>query len=230
MTTHRSTYILVALCGILGTIALTTYFAAPWTFMPLPAANATIAQLQTFGIKYHSTILFDAWLQAIGSLLSIIFSLAIIHLAGASQRFFGRMTLLTAGVIMALSLAEVTFEIGAVMAGDNGHLQAAQTCFDLTNTFIHVFLLAPSLFLMQGLALWNTRLLPRAFSYLAIGLGILFQVLGALGLFNTAFLLIVIIILMIQNVWTIAAAITLLFRMDKGDSKEYALAAANSVK
>ncbi|MGN6362305.1 MAG: hypothetical protein ACTHNK_18130 [Thermomicrobiales bacterium] len=212
--TTRLPRLLAALCGVLGTAALIAYYAAPWTFVPLPANNATAAEVIAFGARYHTVILWDVWFQAIGSLLTIVFVLALVHLAGAAERFAGRFVLLVSAVIMGLSLAEGTFALGAVQAGTNGHPEAAVACFDLTNVFIHIFLLAPSLFLVLGFALLGTRLLPSAFSYLAIALGVVFQVLGVAGLFSTAALLVVIAVLMAQNVWTIAAAIALAVRTD----------------
>ncbi|HEX9117558.1 MAG TPA: hypothetical protein VGA61_15920 [Anaerolineae bacterium] len=200
------------LCGLLGTAALVAYYSAPFTWMPLPPPNATPDQVLAFGSQYHNAILWDTWLQAIGSLLSVVFALALVDLAGAAQRLAGRLVLLAGGVILVLSLMEGTFALGAVQAGANGHPQAALTCFDLTNTFIHVFLIAPSLFLMLGAALWGTRLLPAAFAYVALGLGIAFQVLGVVGLFNSAALLVVIFVLIAQELWNVAAAIVLLAR------------------
>ncbi|MGN6759356.1 MAG: hypothetical protein ACTHMJ_23555 [Thermomicrobiales bacterium] len=213
--TTRLPRLLAALCGVLGTAALIAYYAAPWTFVPLPANNATAAEVIAFGARYHTVILWDVWFQAIGSLLTIVFVLALVHLAGAAERFAGRFVLLVSAVIMGLSLAEGTFALGAVQAGTNGHPEAAVACFDLTNVFIHIFLLAPSLFLVLGFALLGTRLLPSAFSYLAIALGVVFQVLGVTGLFSTAALLVVIAVLMAQNVWTIAAAIALAVRTEQ---------------
>jgi hypothetical protein len=202
----------IALCGLLGTAALVAYYAAPYTFMPLPPPDATAGQVLAFGSQYHNAILWDTWLQAIGSLLSVVFALALVHLAGASSRFAGRLTLLAGGVVLTLALMEGAFALGAVQAGTNGNAEAASTYFALTYTFIHVYLIAPSLFLMLGAALWGTRLLPPAFSYLALGLGILFQVLGVLGLFNATALLVVIFVLIAQELWNVAAAITLLVR------------------
>ena len=210
--TKKKNYILTALCGLIGTIALTTYFSAPFNFMPLPVPNATAAEVFTFGTKYHSTILFDTWLQQFGTALTVIFILALVHLAGTSATLAGRLTLLAAAVITCLSLAEGTFAIGAVQSGDNGHLDAALTCYELTNTFIHIFLLAPSLFLILGFALKNTTILPGILVWSAIILGILFQSLGIIALFYHQFILVVIGVLMLQNVWTIAASITLLIR------------------
>ncbi len=201
-----------ALCGLLGTAALVAYYAAPFTWMPLPPPNATAAQVGAFGSQYQGQILWDAWLQAAGSLLSVVFALALVHLAGASRRFAGRLTLLAGGVVLTLALMEGAFALSAVQASANGDPEAARTCFDLTNTFVHVFLIAPSLFLVLGAALWGTRLLPAAFIYAALGLGIAFQALGVLGLFNPTALLIVIFILIAQELWNVAAAVTLLVR------------------
>jgi len=207
----KSFRILIAISGIVGTLALMAYFTAPFTFMPMPPPNTGIEELKIFGIKYHDTILFDAWLQQAGSFLSVLFTLGLVHMAGKSQTFAGRITWLVSAVILGLSLAEGTFELSAVFSGDNGHLQSSLAAFDLTNVFIHVFLITPSLFLVQGIALWNTRILPHILILLSIILGAVFQVMGTLGLFYPFAVLIVIFILMAQNIWTLVASGALIF-------------------
>jgi hypothetical protein len=209
---RRLVRILVAACGILGTAALVAYYAAPFTFMPLPPATATLAQVMDFGTRYRDAILLDVALQAMGSLLTVIFALALVHLAGAAERFAGRLTQLAGTIIIVLALAEGTFELGAVQAGSNGNPQGALTCFDLTYVFIHIFLLAPALYIMLGTALRGTRLLPGGFAYIALALGIVVQVLGLAGLFSDRFLLPVIAVLLLQEVWAIAAAVALAIR------------------
>jgi hypothetical protein len=166
----------------------------------------------TFGLHYRTPILIDVALQAGGSALSVIFALALIHLAGAAHRFAGRLTVLASAVVLGLALAEGTFALGVVQAAVNGHPHAALACFDLTNVFIHIFLLAPSLFLLLGLALWKTTLLPGLFAPLALLLGLAFQTLGLVGLFNTTAVSLVIVILIGQEVWTVAAALALALR------------------
>jgi hypothetical protein len=211
-TGGRAAYILAALSGIAGTAALVAYYAAPFTFMPLPPATATMDQVMTFGAHYQTAILLDVALQAAGALLSVIFVLALVHLAGAADRFAGKLTQVAGTITIVLALAEGTFELGAVQAGINGNPQGALTCFDLTYVFIHVFLIAPSLYLMLGATLIGTRLLPRAFSYIVLALGIAVQVLGFAGLFSSAFLLPVIAFLLAQEVWAVAAAVALIVR------------------
>ena len=203
---------LTAISGILGTIALTVYFSAPFWLMPLPAPDASTDQIIAFGNKYHQVILVDVWLQQIGSLLSVLFVLALVHLAGSSQRFAGRLVLLASGVILALSLAEGTFILAAVQSGTNGHNESAVTAVDMGSVFIHIFLLAPSLFLVMGFALLNTFILPPVFIWTALILGALFQVLGVAGLFSDTALMIVIFVLLAQNIWTLAASVSLLVR------------------
>ena len=76
-------------------------------------------------------------------------------------------------------------------------------------------LFAPSLFLMLGFALRGTLLLPASFSAVALVLGGAFEILGLVSLFSTAALLLVIVVLMAQNVWSIAAALVLALRSAK---------------
>jgi hypothetical protein len=206
------TLVLTSFCGLLGTLSLTLYFTAPFTWMPLPPPNTTPIQLLEFGKKYHTAILIDTWLQQFGTVLSVIFALALVQFAGTSRTIAGRLTLLASTVITSLSLAEGTFVLGATQAADNGHPEAAMTCFELTNVFIHIFLLAPSLFLTLGFALKGTTVLPKLFPITAIVLGALFQSLGVFALFDNQFLLVVIGILMLQNLWTVAASVVLLIR------------------
>jgi hypothetical protein len=207
----RTASILTSTAGILGTIALTLYFTAPFHWMPLPPPEASAEQIMTFGKLFHSEVMLDTWLQQAGTILSVIFALALVHLGGGSGTLAGKLTLLASTVITCLSLAEGSFAIGAVQAGNHGHSEAALTCFELTNTFIHIFLLAPSLFLMMGLALIQSTILPKAFIYSAIFLGIGFQILGVLALFFEKALFLVIIILMLQNLWTISTSMILIF-------------------
>jgi hypothetical protein len=210
--TLKKQWQLTGLCGILGTVLLMTYFTAPFWLLPLPPPTANAAEIVTFGTGYHTAILWDTWFQQAGSFLSILFFLALVHLAGVAGSLAGRLVLLVSGIVMALSLAEGTFVLAAVQSGENGHPQAALTAVDLASVFIHIFLLAPSLFLVLGIALRKSSLLPRWFARLAILLGILFQVLGVAGLFSSIALVLVIFVLIAQNIWALAVSCMLLVK------------------
>ena len=68
---------------------------------------------------------------------------------------------------------------------------------------------APLIFLSLGTVLRGSLILPRVFGYLALALGIAFEVVGLVGLFTTP--LLTLVVLTLQSFWVLAAAITLLF-------------------
>ncbi|HLY32835.1 MAG TPA: hypothetical protein VKQ36_17560 [Ktedonobacterales bacterium] len=205
----RTSYILTALCGILGTSLLAVYFlAAP----PLPPANATVAQVTSVAMQYHDTWYLGAWFQAMGSLLSIIFFLALVHLAGGATKFAGTLTLLGSAILLAVTLVEGAFTIDFAQAAANGHGVTSLTSYDIMSVFIHIFPLAPApmIFLPLGVILLGSRLLPRVFAYLALAIGVVFVIVGFAGLLTTPIL--TLIPLGCQALWTLAASVTLAFR------------------
>src|SRR5258707_668963 len=77
--------ILSALSCIVGVVMLIVSF----NINPGPPPDPTSAQLLAFGEQYAASILWGAWLQAVGPLLIIIFAFAIVYLAGATTRLAG---------------------------------------------------------------------------------------------------------------------------------------------
>ena len=203
--------LLVALCGILGPATLVTSFL----INPAPPATATTEQLRSFAIAHQTTIVLGGWLQGIGSLLIVLFSLGVVHLAGATQRFAGWATLLAGATILMVSLVEVIFYLAAARAAITGDLTTGLVSNEIIKAVQHVFLIAPVLLIFLGIVLFTSPLLPRIFAYLALFLGVALQVLGLVGLFSVLQPLID-GLLIIQALWFVAAAITLLLRGDFG--------------
>ncbi len=58
---------LTSLCELLGTVALTLYFSAPFNWIPLPPPNATTIQMFVFGHTYHTAIFFRYITATIGN-------------------------------------------------------------------------------------------------------------------------------------------------------------------
>jgi hypothetical protein len=77
-------------------------------------------------------------------------------------------------------------------------------------TYIYPIVPAPVIFLALGTILLGSNLLPRLFGLLAFGLGTAFAVVGLIALFTTPILTIV--VLSLQALWVLAAALTLLVR------------------
>ena len=201
----------IALCGLAGVAALGVYYAVP---LPLPAPDAAIEEIVRFGTRYHNRILLDAWLQAVGSLLAVIFFVAVIELAGGFRRLAGWIGLIGSSAVLAMSLLDVTLVFGSMQGAANGHLTTALTCFDLTYVFIHVFPIAPApaTFLGLGATLLRSSVLPRAFAYTALGLAIAFETLGFVGLFVPAVNGAIVVLLSSQELWIAAAAVMLAAR------------------
>lgn len=207
----RLSHILIALCGILGTVLLGAYFGVGFSLglAQLPP-NATLAQVLSVATQYQSMWFLGAWLQATGSLLSVIFFLALVHRAGAAARLAGMLTMLGSAVLLAVVLIEGVFTMDLAQAAANGHQATSLTSFDLMTVFTHIYPIAPApvIFLALGTVLLGSRLLPRVFGSLALALGIAFEIVGLVSLFVVPWLTLV--VLSLQAFWVLAAAITLL--------------------
>ena len=206
MTTRQFRF-LTALCGIVGPVTL----VASFLINPAPPADASVAQLTEFAHRHYSTIVLGGWLQGMGSLLIVIFALALVHLAGATHWFSGWMTLLAGATILMVSLVEITFYLGAVQAAVSGDEASGLASDNLRKAVQHDFLIAPALLLPLGVVLARSRLLPPAFAWLGLALGALLQILGLAGLFHVL-QPVIDVLLIVQALWFVAAAIALIAR------------------
>lgn len=203
--------ILISLCGIFGTVLLGLYFGVGFSVgLAQLSSAATLAQVVSVATRYHTLWFLGTWLQATGSLLSVIFFLALVQRAGATTRLAGLLTILGSAVLLSVVLIEGVFTIDLAQAAVNGHQVTSLTSFDIMTVFMYIYPIvpAPVIFLALGTILLGSRLLPRVFGFLAFGLGIAFVVVGLVGLFTTPILTIV--VLSLQAFWVLAAAITLL--------------------
>ncbi|HZO71554.1 MAG TPA: DUF4386 family protein [Ktedonobacteraceae bacterium] len=196
---------LIALSGIVGVIMLVTSFA----INPGPPPGTSFAQLLAFGSKYGTAIRLGAWLQAVAPCLIVLFAFGVVHLAGATNRLAGWMTLFGGVVLTMVSLVEVAFYLSAIN-GDPARtlLISLDLIHAVQNEYSMVA--APLLFLPLGWIIVNSRVLPRPLGYLAFVLGGLFVVLGLPVLFVPSIQTVVNILSIIQGVWWLAAAVTLL--------------------
>jgi hypothetical protein len=213
---HRLTYLAIALSGILGILCLGLYFGigAAIGLATLPSSAST-TQVLHVATQYYNQWLLGAWLQAIGSLLSVIFFLGLVHLAGAATRLAGTLTLLGSAVLLGVVLIEGVFTIDLAQAAVDGHQATSVSSFDLMTVFTHIYPIvpAPLIFLSLGTILVRSRLLPRIFGTLALVLGCLFASAGLAGLFTSP--IITLIPLALQSLWVLAAAIALAFASRK---------------
>lgn len=213
-TSTRTFCILSAIAGILGVLMIVDSFGINMG----PPLNATNEQLILFAKEHYHEVLRASWLQAVGTFLVILFAIAIVHLAKAANTFSGWMTLLGSSILIMVSLTEVVCYIMALFAvpeimgaiGNNiGH--AVQ--------HLYFIIAAPSVFLPLAFVILSSKILPKIFGYLAIILGAAFIAVGISSLYRLILSSLDTSLAAIQALWWLAAAIVLLIRSGKTETK-----------
>jgi hypothetical protein len=169
--------ILSGISAIIGVLMLVTSFL----INAGPPPNATMDQLIEFGHQNFNSILWGAWLQAIGPVFIVLFAFAIVYLSGATRLLAGWMTLFGASTLMTVSLIEISFYICVLfkepaVIGPIG--------MDLISSVQHLYFIvaAPAFFIPLGFVIVRSEILPRVLGFLAIALGIASAVLGITSL------------------------------------------------
>lgn len=208
---ERRLRILAALCGIAGPICLTVYFAAP-AFSNWPYAGASAGRLTSYALGHQSLFYAGAWFQVTGTLLCVIFFLAILQLAGATTRLPGLLVIVASTTLLGLVLVEAALLVAIPIAAAGGDTATVVTTFDLSNgVFVRVFPLAPASasYIALGAVILSSGLLHRRFGFAAIGLGVAFELAGMIAVLSSAGLILAIALSVGQELWIVAAAIAL---------------------
>ena len=211
---NRNTYILTAVCGFLGTVLLIGSFR----LNPSPPASDTFAQFRDFAMQHRTGIVIASWFQGIGSLLTVIFAIALIDIAGASQRIVGKIAFLSGTTILMISLVEIIFYLASLQAAETGDQASMLVSNNLISATQHAFLIAPALLLPLGLVLLDSNLLGRGFALTALLIGATLQVFGLLGIIMSL-QPVIDILLIVQGVWFVAASVALLARNSRFSPK-----------
>jgi hypothetical protein len=127
-----------------------------------------------------------AWLEGTGTLLQVIFVLSLACVASARAGLTGRLTTVACAAVLGITLVYdvILIAIAQSAALSDPQTTTAVVAYGLFAAVEHVFLIAPPLLLPLGLILLRAPLLPRAFAWLAVILGVLGPVLGLVGLFT----------------------------------------------
>ena len=200
-----------SLCGIAGAIALAIYFGAP-ALLGWPFAGGSAAELAAYARSHEILFYAGAWLQGTGALLSTVFIRALLRLARATTTLPGLVTLVGTAVLLATVAIEAAFLVAVPIAAAAGDDATVQTAFAMSNgVFVRIFPLAPASATLIGLGmvLRGTHVLDRRFGWLALGLGVAFEVAGLAAVFSPVGLVLGIALSIGQDVWVVAAAIAL---------------------
>lgn len=207
LSSKRAFCILSGLSGVVGVGLISLSF----NINPGPPPGASSAELLRFGQQHYASILWGAWLQAVGPVLIVLFAFSLVHLAGAMQRLSGWMTFFGATTLMTVSLIEITFYISAL------HPDPPMMPFislELISAVQHLYFIvaAPSLFLPLGIVLVGSRILPRLLGYLALLLATAFAAIGLIFLLILTLPAKVTAFAGVQALWWLGAAITVIVR------------------
>lgn len=174
-----------------------------------PPPNSTVAQLAAFGITHRSGVLLGGWLQIAGTVLCILFALAVVQRAGASGKLAGVLTLLGSVVLTCVGLAEVT-GYALATSGDPIVVRVASQFIPAVQHGYSI-VAAPLIFLPLAAVILESGILARCVGYAAFGFGIVFAAFGLIGMLAPV-QGIVDVLSAVQGFWWIAAAISFLLR------------------
>jgi hypothetical protein len=201
--------ILSALTCIVGVLMLMQSFSYPG-----PPLNPTSAQMVAFAGQHLTSTLSGAWLQAIGSLLILLFDFAIVCQAGATTRLAGWMAFFGGVILMIVSLIEIVFYFGLLYTSP---VETGLVSNNLIHAVQHLYFIiaGPTLFIPLGIVIISSRVLPRILGYLAIVLGAAFAVLGIVFLDSLVLPTLVQAFAAVQALWWLAGAITMIVQAGK---------------
>src|SRR5450432_2863391 len=196
--------------GIMGVIMLVISF----TINAGPPPGSTMEQLAYFARQNYGSILWGAWLQTVGPFLLVLFAFSLVIRSGSTQHLAGWMVFFGAGILMTISLIEITFYI-AVLFKDPplSSLVGLNVIYSVQHLYFIIG--APALFFPLGMVLLRTELLPGVFGWLALILGFLFAVLGIVFLLRLVLPVWVTASAGLQAFWWLAAAIAMITRAGK---------------
>jgi len=198
-------------CGIIGPLLLTMYFATP-AFVSWPTAGASPDQLMQYA-KTHEVIFYlGAWLQATGALLCVVFFLVLVQLAGAQRYLAGLITIVAVALLLTVVVIEAAMLVAVPFGADNNDAATVATTFALSNgVFVRVFPLAPATAVFAGVAavLFRSHVLAVGFAWAALAIAALFELAGIAAIFSAAGLILAILLSIAQEVWIVAAAVGL---------------------
>jgi hypothetical protein len=199
-------------CGLLGVILIVISF----TINPGPPPGSSIEDLEAFGHRFQENILWGAWLQAIGPWFIVLFTFALVRFSGAANTVGGWMTFFGSGILMTVSLVEVTFYITALF---EPHTIVAPVAMSLISAIQHLFFViaAPGMFIPLGLIIVRYKIIPKGIGYAAIIIGIAFFLIGGLTITKLILPPAITFLGIVQGIWWLVASVVFIFKTMKQD-------------
>ena len=179
---------------------------ASFSINPGLPGDAPVQAMIEFGQQHFAGELWGAWLQAVGPVFIVLFAFALVHLAGATQRLAGWMTIFGAMTLMTVSLIEITFYISGMFFVPE-MMPAVSIKLVYAVQHLYFMVAAPTLFFPLGIVLLASNILPKVFGYCALMLAIGFAAAGAVYMMTLRLPDAVAAAGSVQPIWWLAAAI-----------------------
>lgn len=203
----RKTCVLAGAAGITGVLMIGYSFGIN-NGPPLTAPDSVFLNYVS---SHRHAVLLGSWLQAVGPALIICLAVSLITLAGAYRRVSGLLAVFGAGALMTVSMLEIACYIGQLFVLPADMPRIANT-MGYAVQHLYFFVAAPALFAPLGVVLIRSRILPRAFGWLALFLAAAFFTLGVATLDKLVLPAPVTAFAAVQALWWLAAGIALIIR------------------
>jgi hypothetical protein len=207
-----------AAAGIAGPILLVVYFSAP-AVLGWPYAGGSAEELAAFARSHETLFYAGAWLQATGTLLSVVFFLALVLLARATACLSGLVVIIGSASLLAVVLVEAAFLVAVPGAAANNDNATVATAFAMSNgVFVRVFPLAPAsaTLIALGAILRRGDVITPRFGTAALAIGEAFVIGGLVSIVAPAGLTLIVVLSVGQAVWTVLAAGALMVASRRG--------------
>jgi len=188
------------IAGLLGVLTLGVSFAINQG----PPRGASVAELHAFATANFRHVMVGGYLQAVGPALLAIFVLGVTSWLPSQERLLSSATLFGMLILMFVNLLEVVCYFAALYISPD---QMALMGLHLIGAVQHLYFIvaAPALFLAFGPAL--TRLGFPVLGWSAVGLGVVFALLGCLTILSQTLPDRVTLLGALQAIWWFVAAL-----------------------
>jgi hypothetical protein len=176
---------------------------------PGPSTSDTTRQLVAYGLNHQTALTVGGWLQVTGTVLTVIFAISIVVVARRANTLQGVLVFLGSAILVAINLSELT----AYKVLATGHFSTARAAVDVISgvQLGYSIVAAPVIFGALGYLVLETGILPKAFGYSSLGLGLIFWVCGLITVV-TSIQGFINVLSGIQAVWWLSAGVFIAVR------------------
>jgi hypothetical protein len=176
---------------------------------PGPSTSDTTPQLVAYGLNHQTALTVGGWLQVTGTVLTVIFAISIVVIARQTNSLQGVLVFLGSAILVAINLSELT----AYKVLSTGHVSTVRAAVDVISgvQLGYSIVAAPVIFGALGYLVLETEILPEAFGYTALVLGLIFWICGLVTVV-TSIQGFINVLSVVQGLWWLSAGVFIAVR------------------